>query len=259
MRRLWCAVTACLLMIGCAGPHSNGGLWSLQNLEREAARSRVGEAEQLQSTRWFEASLGDEALAAERTRVTAELDSCPGPRQPLGVSPGDTVRDIIRLRAHGEPGLLAQTARVALADWRIRRARATGNQQFCQDARAALDAGSTTTETARGADDLLSSMPDSTVSRDPRYTTAPTDSQPPIVALSNYALGYVDAVHAAAPLPQYLELVYGGYLYISGGGRPASDDETAARLVDRDAAAYPEWEPDALYAGLRGGSTPGGA
>jgi hypothetical protein len=30
------------------------------------------------------------------------------------------------------------------------------------------------------------------------------------------------------------------------------DEEAAADMVDRQAPAYPDWEPDALYAALRG-------
>jgi hypothetical protein len=76
-------------------------------------------------------------------------------------------------------------------------------------------------------------------------------SDEPTLAVSEYALGYTDTVRAAAPLPQYLAFVYGGY--VSEGHERQLDVDTAARLVDRDAAAYPQWEPDALYAALRGG------
>ena len=53
-----------------------------------------------------------------------------------------------------------------------------------------------------------------------------------------------------APLPQYLAWVYGGTLLTEA--QPV-DAETAAAGVDAQAPAYPEWEPDALYAALRGG------
>jgi hypothetical protein len=32
------------------------------------------------------------------------------------------------------------------------------------------------------------------------------------------------------------------------------DPDSAAELVDQQASALPEWEPDALYAALRGGA-----
>ena len=60
--------------------------------------------------------------------------------------------------------------------------------------------------------------------------------------------GYLDAVSGAAPLPQYLALSYGGLLV---DAQPQTDAETAASMVDVQAAGYPEWEPDALYAALR--------
>jgi len=71
------------------------------------------------------------------------------------------------------------------------------------------------------------------------------------VALSNYALGYVDTVQAMAPLPHYLAAVYGGGLVLGPAKAPALNGaETPESLVDRFAPAYPEWEPDGLYAAL---------
>jgi hypothetical protein len=72
--------------------------------------------------------------------------------------------------------------------------------------------------------------------------------------VSNYALGYLDTVQAPSPLPQYLAAVYGGSLQ----ALPYAplDAETAQTAVDRAAPAYPQWEPDALYAALRGGAWP---
>jgi len=71
----------------------------------------------------------------------------------------------------------------------------------------------------------------------------------PLVALGLYATQSVDSVRAAAPLPQYLAAVYGGQVLVGTappdlGGRPPES------VVDDLAAAYPEWEPDALYAAL---------
>src|SRR5215831_2765859 len=94
----------------------------------------------------------------------------------------------------------------------------------------------------------MGSSATATVTRDPRTPVPPLTTEPPIMTLSGYALGSVDSVSAAAPLPQYLALVYGGFLQTQA----ALDTETAADLVDRQAPAYPEWEPDALYAALRG-------
>jgi hypothetical protein len=143
-----------------------------------------------------------------------------------------------------DPGRLHAVARLALADWYLRRAAATGDARMCADARDPLPAG------AEGAhSNLLDSIPPATVTRDPRISSVPLATDAPGVSLSLYALGYVDAIHAAAPLPYYLAAVYGGSL-VSPSAR--ADPERAAGLVDVNAAAYPEWEPDALYAALGG-------
>jgi hypothetical protein len=81
---------------------------------------------------------------------------------------------------------------------------------------------------------------------------AVSDTDPPLVALSKYAMGYVDTVHAAAPLPQYIALVYGGVLLLPRDSPPGLDEATAATMVDHEATAFRDWEPDALYAALRG-------
>jgi hypothetical protein len=246
--RLWFAL-CCLvvLCVGCAGPHSTGALWAQQHLEREAALFKLTDAQRALQAHAFELGLADESTANERARITDELQLCPGPFQALTYSVGDRARDAIRLRAQGDATRLATVAQLALADWQLRRARATGNAQFCQKARAALTGASSFGEPS--SSDLLSLLGTATVTRDPHRASAPLDTGPPSITLSNYALGYLDTVHAAAPLPQYLALVYGGFVYPAS---PAAtmDDESAAETVDREAAAYPEWEPDALYAGL---------
>ena len=84
-----------------------------------------------------------------------------------------------------------------------------------------------------------------------RNESAPiSDVSDPQTALSAYVLGYVDAVRAPPPLPQYLAAVYGGTLEASS---PMLDAETAQAEVDQSAPAHAEWEPDALYAALAGG------
>jgi hypothetical protein len=202
----------------------------------DAQRAGIAEA--------YELTLADESLQGERQRITTEIQNCPGPPQALGVSPGDARRDTVRIRAQSDPTRLAEVAHLALADWYARRAATTGKTQFCERARSALS-GDLAPE---AAGDLLSSLPAATVTRDPRTPVPPLTSEPPMMTLSAYALGSVDSVSAAAPLPQYLALVYGGFLQT----RATLDTETAADLVDRQAPAYPEWEPDALYAALRG-------
>jgi hypothetical protein len=95
---------------------------------------------------------------------------------------------------------------------------------------------------------LLARVPAATVIRDQGDVTPAPTTDPPLVTLSAYALGAIDSVSASAPLPQYLAAVYGGFV----SSEPVLDEEAAAALVDQQAPAYAEWEPDALYAALRG-------
>jgi hypothetical protein len=242
-------VTGCLLLVSlaataCAGPHSTGALWAQQNLDQERAMFQLSEAQRTGIAEAFELSLADETIQAERQRITTELQNCPGPRLALGVSRGDVVRDTIRVRSQSNPVRLAQVAQLALADWYSRRASATGGAQFCEQAQAALDGKLT----QGAAGNLLDNMPVATVTREQSDPIPPSTTDPPLVALTQYALGSTDGVTAAAPLPQYLAVVYGGFVT----SPQVLDAETAADRVDQQAAAYPDWEPDALYAAVRG-------
>jgi hypothetical protein len=241
-----------LVGVGCAGPHSNGALWSEQNLEQERAMFQLGEARRAEQARAFELSVADEQLANERQRITTDLQMCPGPRQPLTLSVGDKVRDGIRVQAGGDAARLAQVASIALADWYTRRAAASGDAAFCQRARLALDGQSSGAEPVR---DILDGLPVVTVSRGGTASAAATavNVTDPMTIVSEYALGSLDAVQAPAPLPQYLAAVYGGSVDTGSSTHP--DEEHAQAEVDQAAAAYPQWEPDALYAALRGGFT----
>jgi hypothetical protein len=246
MRHLvaWCALLASVASVACAGPHSTGALWAQQNLDQERAMFQLSDAQRAGIAQAFEFNLADEALQSERQRITTELQNCPGPRQAFATSPGDTVRDAVRVRAESDPERLGQVARLAQADWYTRRAAATGNPRFCDQAQMALGGQLTWS----GPSDLLDNLPPATVSRDPRDPTPPLTSDLPLVTLIQYALGYLDSVQAAAPLPQYLAVAYGGLV-----SSPAVlDEEAAANLVDQQAPAYADWEPDALYAALRG-------
>jgi hypothetical protein len=247
------ALSICLLASGvaCAGPHSTGGLWLQQYFDQERAYFARTDAEHRAQAQQFELGLADEALAAEGNRLDAAQQICPGPPQALTASPSNALRDGIRVRAQADPARLGQVAQLALADWYLRRASASRDSHFCDQARAARSQPPATLT----ASDLLASLPAATVSRDQRQLndSAPLDNDAASVTLSSYVLGSIDTVHAAAPLPQYLALVYGGYLFTPPDAPPAVDAETAAVVVDRDAPAYPDWEPDALYAALRGG------
>jgi hypothetical protein len=250
-----CVALGCLLLVGCAGPHTTGALWAQQILEREAALFPLSDAQRAERVRQYELELADEALRAEHARVAAGLQDCPGSaREPLAVSAGDRVRDTVRVRAQGDSGRLAQVAHIALADWRLRRARATGEARFCEEARAALagDPSERATSDVAGRPvtaDILARPGTATVARDPRRPTPSTASDERLVDLSLYANGWADAVTAASPLPQYLAAVYGGIL-VDRPTPPTLNGRTAEELVDEIVRGYPEWEPDAIYAAL---------
>ena len=242
---------ALLLVVGCVGPHSSGALWAQQDVEQETAMFKLGDARRAAQAQAFELALADRDLAAERARIDAGLAGCPGSaRTPLTISSGDRVRDTIRLRAEGDAPRLASVAQIALADWRLRRAQASGETRWCDAARQAL----TSPVVEAGQSDLLTELGDAVVSRD-SPSGAPGDSTPAPsnwstnVTLSNYALGFVDTVQAASPLPQYLAAVYGGTLV----RKPAPADtggRSPQALVDDLAPSHPDWEPDALYVAL---------
>src|SRR5207248_10156272 len=196
----------------------------------------------------FDLGVADEALSGERQRISMEIEGCPGPRQTLGVSPGDRARDAIRVRAHGDGSRLMDVAVVALADWYVRRASATQQRPMCDQARTALTGAAITSDPKSAR--LLSGLPAATVTRDQDLSAVALDADLPMVALSKYALGYLDTLQASAPLPQYLARVYGGVLVLPSDAPKSVDEETAAATVDRAASAYPDWEPDALYAAL---------
>lgn len=246
---------SCVLLVGCVGPHSTGALWAQQNLEQELVIGRQTEAEKLGKLHGYELALADEAMASDRARLSVALEDCPGAvRQGLQLSSGDRVRDAIRVRSGDDVQRQAAVAQLALADWRLRRARATGDAQFCNDARQALGGSASA---APNTSDVLGSLGFATVARDPRSVSAPTDETEAELSLSNYALGYVDTVRARAPLPQYLAAVYGGVLVnvdpppALNVWLPSAQAFTREDAVDLLAPAYPQWEPDALFVALQ--------
>lgn len=240
----------CLLLVGCVGPHSSGALWAQQNLDNELAMSRQSDAQRAAQSHAYELTLADESLAAERARIDAALQDCPGlTRQALEVSTGDRVRDAVRLRSADDAQRQTAVAQLALADWRLRRARATAETHFCDEARQALTgfAGG-----EPGAPDLLAELGSATVTRNPQQgvVVVDADTSDDGSSLSNYALGYVDTLRARAPLPQYLAAVYGGVV-VQTDTPPVLNGQPPEVLVDRVAPAYPQWEPDAIYAALQ--------
>src|SRR5262249_41017916 len=120
--RLWLTF-GCLLLVGCSGPASNGGLWAQQNLQQELALARLSDAQRAATARAFEVGVVDAALSQERARLEGLLDDCPGvQRQPLSVSTGDRTRDGIRIQSGNDATRVSTVALLALADWRLRRA-----------------------------------------------------------------------------------------------------------------------------------------
>jgi hypothetical protein len=245
--RLGVGLGCALLVVGCAGPHSTGALWAQQDVEQETAMFKLGDAQRAAQARAFELALADRDLAAEQARIDTALADCPGSaRTPLALSSGDRVRDTIRLRAEGDATRLGSVAQIALADWRLRRAQATGEPGWCDAARQALNSPIPEADKP----DLLTELGDATVSRDPQGTAPVADSNwSDNVTLSNYALGFVDTVVAASPLPQYLAAVYGGTL-VRKPAPPDTGGRSPQAIVDDLAPSYPGWEPDALYAAL---------
>jgi len=230
--------------VACAGPNSGGALWTQQYADQEKAYFAVSDAQHQAQALQFELALADENIKAEAQRVDAALQACPAAPQPLAPSTGDQARDAVRVQSSGDADRLTRVARLALADWYARRASATGDSRFCQQAENAR-AG----QLAAPAATLLNAVAPATVTRDPNGANPSPAGAAPLTMLSLYVLGTADTVSADAPLPQYLAWVYGGTLVTDA--QPV-DAETAAAEVDAQAPAYPLWEPDALYAALRG-------
>ena len=260
--RLWIALGG-LLCVGCVGPHSSGALWAQQNLEQEMVQFRLTDAQRAQHAQATDLAVADDALAAERSRLTAALQACPTAElQPLAVSPGDRVRDGIRIQIGGDAVRSSGVAQLALADWRVRRANASGDEQWCGQAREALS-GVSGTPGEVSTSTVLGHLGSATVARAasgaatatslapvPRAIVQPTSDDQPLAALSLYAMGFADRVTAASPLPQYLAAVYGGTIS-SPTGIPDLAGHPPEQLVDELAPAFPQWEPDALYEAVR--------
>jgi hypothetical protein len=246
--RLGLGFAAALLLVasGCVGPHSTGSLWVLQNTQLDAQQFRTSDAQKAANTDAYEVALAQHVIDSERARLEAGLVSCAkGDRQALVISEGDRQRDRARLwLAEDATAPVTGLADVALADWRLRRANATGQAALCDQARAAL-AGQVDGTASRSG--LIDGLGAATVTRSAVQPFEGAVS----AAWMLYGLGMVDAVTAPGPLPQYLAAVYGGTVNAAGG----MSDADAQATVDRLAPAYPEWEPDALYAALRSGQS----
>lgn len=246
--RLATVLLACLVLSGCAEPQSDGSspgaLWALQRFEQERAVFRMTEAERAAVAHTFERSVADATLDGERTRLEGSLLDCPGAsREAFSLSLFDRVRDGARVQAVDDEGRLGTLARLSLADWYLRRARSVGQSSYCDTARGAL-AGSL--QSVPRSPDIDRLMHDSaTVARDPAHPGAVLEPASSVEALSAYAMGWTDAVRVDRPQAAYLAAVYGGTL--ADPRQPDLQDNTPEGIVDLYAAAYPDYEPDALY------------
>jgi hypothetical protein len=237
------------LLLGCSEPNLDGALWHYRESELTRVVSGQSDQQRAAQARAYELSLADETLAAEEARIGAQLDNCPGAQRPaLVVSDGAKTRDSIRVRAAGDAARFTRVAQLALADWRLRRARETGDARMCEAARTAL-ASPAPLDRAQQATDFVSALGQVTVARDPSHIGVVETAQPNLTLLQLYALGLADSITAEAPLSHYLAAVYGGAV-IDAQPSPAADQRSAAELVDMYAPALPMWEPDALYAAL---------
>src|SRR5215207_4563329 len=222
MRRVLAALAVSVLS-ACAAPPSDGGLWVQQGIEAERAAFRISGQERAAAAREVENALADELLARERARLDAHLADCPGQqRGSLMLSEGNRTRDLIRIRVADDQQRLASLSQLALADWRARRAAATGESALCEAGRAAL-AG--------------------------QYSPGDAVQMPDLQGLSAVAIGYADPMSVEPPLSHYLAAVYGGAPPPSAVPIRASEDE-----VDGLAQAFPGWEPDAIWLTLLAGS-----
>jgi hypothetical protein len=237
---------ACVLLTGCAAPPSDGGLWARTGLQQELVIGRMSDNQRAAAAHEFELRLVDDALTQEARRLEQAAQACPSSeRSPLGVSQSDRVRDSMRVRIRDDPERARRVASQALADWYLRRARATGMLELCQRARDAL-AGSLPAI----ADDRLQQLGQATVSRNAAYPGEITPGDNPSQALVMYALGWSDTVHGATPLPEYLAAVYGGSVTTDTQLPSSSSARSPEELVDELAPAYPAWEPDAILQAL---------
>jgi hypothetical protein len=138
-------------------------------------------------------------------------------------------------------------ANQALADWFVRRARATGSPERCAMARAAL-AGRTTTQAP--SPELLNELGWATVTRSANYPGTPDDNLNDATARALYALGWSDTVRAASPLPEHLSAVYGGALVTEQPLPRTLQGRSPEEAVDALAPAFPSLEPDAILQAL---------
>jgi hypothetical protein len=235
----WLLAALVLGTAGC-GPSADGALWSARAIQQELVLSRLSDAQRLAAAHGAEVQLVDAILNQEESRLRGALHICPAERRPMAISPADKLRDSLRIRVADDSARLQKVADLALADWYVRRANATGFPELCYRASTALGVQKPIQATTTG-----SSAEEATVARSPGDPPVSLgDAQTAIVA---YALGWTDAVQAPAPLPHYLAAVYGGSVINVTQTR---SNEHVEALVDQLAPGQPRWEPDAIWQAL---------
>jgi hypothetical protein len=246
--RLLGPCVALVLLVGCASQHSDGGLWDRQAIQQEDVQGRLPAPQRQAARRGVELAAADAALETEQERLGQELADCPSAaREPLKPSAFIEVRDSVRIRAAGDTARLQRVGSQALADWYVRRARATGSMQQCDSARAALNGQ---TQAQQPVTDVVGQLGWATVTRAASYPgdalAAPTNEQ----ATALYGLAWTDTLRAQSPLPEQLSAAYGGALLTEQPLPPAIGGRSSEEVVDVLAPAYPTVEPDALLLAL---------
>jgi hypothetical protein len=249
MRRL-AGLALLLLVLGCAPPRASGGLWALDeaHLEEETVY-RTPDVQRRAQARDVELGVADDLLAADESRLSALVAGCPGAPVALSAaSAGDGPRDAARARDDAQRR--SRAARLAVADWAVRRGATTGQASFCQQARQAL-AGSLVESTVPELA-LIQALPPGEVSVGGSSSPGqPLDAAAdPAMAMLSFRLGLVDGVRGPALLVAELAAVYGGALSLPVA--PPRTDLAPEDIVDRVAPALAiDWEPDGVYAALR--------
>src|SRR5688500_4996342 len=127
MRRL-VLLAAPILLVGCAAPGSDGGLWARQGLQQELTISRLTEQQRKEMAREFELRLADEALDKAEARIVAALQACRGAPEPA--SP-DLSLNALRIRVGDDLPRRVRLTQLAMAESLLA-------EQQCERARTAL-------------------------------------------------------------------------------------------------------------------------
>ena len=240
-----------LVVLGCAAPPSSGGLWALDAARLEDATVfRTPDPQRRAMAREVELRAVDDLLAGDEARISGSLAACPAPSGDLSTpSAGDAVRDAAR--AKDDADRRAHAARLAVADWYVRRGASTGEADFCDRARQALSGSVASPSAAALA--IVQDLPPGEVTISgtaPAGQVIDAASEPAAQVSLLFRLGLVDGVRGPALLVAELAAVSAGTLSLPA--TPPPTDLTPEQIVDQVAPALAsDWEPDGAYAALR--------